>query len=284
MNRFFLSLGLWIGICVGFTGCVMPTQNYSQHPPRIYLMLVVPDGLQPESIGSRREAIVSYLLATGLLASREDLVRDPADADRIVRAELTEDGFKLYFVDPVTERAVVYEPYDMPSDYGYYDGLIFTLAPGSRYPRRHDKDDQHPAKPGAKPAESMPPGKDQHHPQPPTPPDRPGWKPQPKHDTPPQNPAPNQTPDPTKTKPRSGPPGDHAKPEPSGDVPHARNGDDRPHGTNAGAPTAPRTLPPPHHDGSGPRNEDRKKDDSKKDDSSSNKAPNKTDPAVVPAR
>lgn len=170
-------------------------------PSRVYLMLVADEGVGTGTLAQRREEVIAYLLDSGLLANRADLVSDPAQADRIIRAILTPDGFKLSIFR--SGRDVPASPIYLPSDYGYYDGLIFYGTPGSRYPlRNYDHQPRTIA-----PAQPTPPP-----PTTPTQPTKPTIKPHPRDPVPtaqPQKPrTPDQTPHPVtprKTEPPSKP-------------------------------------------------------------------------------
>jgi hypothetical protein len=265
-------LAILLGLAViWLSGCQLPPETESR-PPRVYLMLVVPEGMVPQDLPARREQIIRYLLESGLLRSREDLVSDAAQADRTIRATLLDDGFKLEFLNPSTGRVVGYEPVEMPDDYYFYEGLIFYGTAGSAHRRHpHDDDDRR------HPPPATPPGHrddDEHRkPQPGTPdhPTRP-----PGHDRtddhPRTQPPPQGTPPPRTTPPPDRP---HSPlpPGPSNNRPKYK--DDRP--TRDDRP-APREHP--HNDDNRRKDDDRPKQDAPRPATTDSKPDN----GVVPAR
>jgi hypothetical protein len=265
-------------------GCELPPDREPHHP-RVYLMMVVPEGMAPAALPARREQIIAYLLESGLLDRREDLVSDATSADRIIRAVLLEDGFKLSFFNPDTGRSTAYEPTYMPDDYYYYEGLIFYGTAGSAYRRHRDDDGRN--RPAPKPSDrDRDRDRDRDHGQPaPVPPgdrphqpdhrDQPGRPDQPDNRDGGDHRRPAPRPD-TPDQPRTTPPTDRPHP-----LPNPGPGNNRPryddHPRQDARPT-PRDIP---HD-----DDRRKKDDDKPraDPPRPVTVDPKPDNAIVPAK
>ena len=172
-----LVLTIWL-----LTGCVVNDyQTYSpapspqmEQPNRVYLMLVVPPGVVPQSIAARRNEVIDYLLSNGVLASPEYLVSDVNSANLIVRATLSNEGFYITFIEGTVARIYSGDLNLMPSDYGYYDTIIFygAFAEG-RYYRDHDRGPRRPQPPPPPPKHPMPPRDPR--------PEIPGHRPEPEH-------------------------------------------------------------------------------------------------------
>ncbi len=281
--KFSSLLSAFLGVALlGLAGCQLPPES-EPRPPRVYLMMVVPEDMQPQDLPARRELIIHYLLESGLLRSREDLVNDPAVADRTIRATLLEDGFKLEFLNPSTGRMVEYEPVEMPDDYYFYEGLIFYGTAGSAHRRRPHVDDHRPPPPAHRDDDDHrkpPPGPSDH---PPRPPGHDRTDDQANH--PPRPPGHDRTDDhPRTTPPLSGTP--QPRTTPPSDRPHSplppgpsnnrpKYNDDRP--TRDDRP-APREHP--HSDDNRRKDDDRPKQDAPRPAT----VDPKPDNTVVPAR
>ena len=145
-------VGLLALVSLFLTGCVVAQYDtYVPAPPppaRVYLVLVVPEGVAPPSLALRRAEVIDYLLTTGLLAAPEYLVHDPAAADRVVRATLAEVGFQLQVFDQADLQGYSGDLIYLPPDYAYYDTLIFYGAfVGGHYHRDRDRGPRRPELP-----------------------------------------------------------------------------------------------------------------------------------------
>ena len=241
------------------TGCaVNDYQTYGQapssqleQPNRVYLMLVVPQGLVPQSIAARRNEVIDYLLSNGVLASPEYLVSDVTSANLIVRATLSNEGFNITFIEGTVARTYSGDLNLMPSDYGYYDTIIFygAFAEG-RYYRDHDRGPRRPQPPPPPPKHPTPHREPAH--------DKPSARPEPEH-----HPVAPGRDDDHRPESRPNTPDDRRPDKPSAVPTHKEDrGDGRDH---AVTPDRPKTVEQPKiapSDGS-PREVQPRKDDSR---------------------
>ena len=100
-------LSVFVGWLLLAAGCYYPTEGepvYAPAPQPAYapqpylptaLVIVVEGECTQEEYRMRRSDIINYLIERGYIGSENDLVSDPAEASRIIRAIVSNGGFTL---------------------------------------------------------------------------------------------------------------------------------------------------------------------------------------------
>ena len=152
-RRFLLpAFATWLLLAAG---CYFPPDSgtvYAPEPPPAYapqpdlptaLVIVVEGECTQEEYRMRRSEIVNYLIDRGYIASENDLVNDPADASRIIRAIVRNGGFTLSVFNqsrapeppPDLEYTDILYPADPYFIFGF--GYICEIGPRHLPPRPH---------------------------------------------------------------------------------------------------------------------------------------------------
>jgi hypothetical protein len=154
------------------TGCYSPTaarsayatETQSANAPGLNvptaLVIVMEDESTEAEYRARRGEIVSYLIERGYIANENDLVNDPANADRIIRAIVSGGGFTLsvFNQNAATEPLPDLETTDIlyPADPYFIFGFYYVNEIGPRrLPPRPPGYHPHPRQP----REAPPPGR-----------------------------------------------------------------------------------------------------------------------------
>jgi len=199
------------------TGCYYPPDNSSVYGPErtpeyapiarvpTSLVIVIEGEFTEEQYRARRLDIVNYLIERGYISQESELISDPANASRIVRAIVNSEGFSLSVFNqntavtavPDLETTDILYPEDPYFIFGF--DYMYEIGPRRLPPRPRD---YHP------------------HPRPPhsnPPPGRPVWD-HDRHWTRPGTPSPGRPGQPDRTSGHNRN-GDHSRPDKNAPVP-----------------------------------------------------------------
>lgn len=170
--------------------------------PATALVIVIQGECTEAQYLAWRRQIVSYLVERGYIAGEDELIGDPAQAQRIIRAIVSEGGFTLsVFNDDIATHRSDLEFTDIyyPADPYFIFGFLYFGEIGPRHlPPRSPDYRPHPRPPSTPPPYYPPYDRDRHRPHPPRPDDRDHDRPHnpPAHpgnwNKPPRNPSPTE--------------------------------------------------------------------------------------------